>query len=242
MWMCERTQRVSTIATIFVSLLLFVGCGRRPEGSGNNSAVVDNVVLITIDTLRADHLGCYGYHPIQTPHLDDLAARGTRFAEAVTPVPLTLPSHASILTGTYPFLHGVRDMGGFVLGESPPTLATLLSQAGFRTAAFVGSLTLDHRYGVNRGFDIYDDQMPSAETSTETPKPERRAEAVVDRTLAWLAARPPGRFFSGSTYLIRTVLTIRPRLTVFNMPAAPTTAKSLIPTLRLAACWRRYVT
>jgi choline-sulfatase len=194
-WMCERGQQVSTIATILLSLLLFVGCSKRPGGSADNAPLVQNVVLITVDTLRADHLGCYGYLAIQTPQLDSLASRGTRFAQAVTPVPLTLPSHASILTGTYPFVHGVRDMGGFVLGESPSTMATLLSQAGFRTAAFVGSVTLDHRYGVNRGFDTYDDEMPPAEGQATSRKPERRAEAVVDRTLAWLAARRAGRFF-----------------------------------------------
>ena len=193
--MCVRMQNLSTIARIFLVSLLCVNCGKRPQRSDHDAAVVENVVLVTIDTLRADHIGCFGYQLVQTPHLDSLAARGTRFAQAVTPVPLTLPSHASILTGTYPFVHGVRDMGGFVLQESPPTLATLLSQAGFRTAAFVGSVTLDHRYGLNRGFATYDDDMPPAESEAGPRKPERRAEVVVERTLAWLAARPAGRFF-----------------------------------------------
>ena len=193
--MCAGMPRLSAITRIFLIPLLCVGCGKRPEGSGHDAALIENVVLVTIDTLRADHIGCFGYQLIQTPHLDSLAARGTRFAQAVTSVPLTLPSHASILTGTYPFVHGVRDMGGFVLQESPPTLATLLTRAGFRTAAFVGSVTLDHRYGLNRGFDIYDDEMPPAESEAGPRKPERRAEVVVNRTLAWLAVRPAGRFF-----------------------------------------------
>jgi len=193
--MCVRTQRLSTLATILLILLSCVGCGKRPQGFGHDAAVVENVVLVTIDTLRADHVGCFGYQSVRTGHLDSLAARGTRFAQAVTPVPLTLPSHASILTGTYPFFHGVRDMGGFVLQESPPTLATLLSRGGFHTAAFVGSVTLDHRYGVNRGFDTYDDEMPPAEAQPGPRKPERRAGAVVDHTLAWLATRPVGKFF-----------------------------------------------
>ncbi len=152
-------------------------------------------MLITIDTLRPDHLGCYGYKSIQTPNLDALAARGARFAQAVAAVPLTLPSHASILTGTYPAVHGVRDMGGFVLRKSPPTLATLLGRAGFRTAAFVGSAALDHHYGLNRGFETYDDEMPGAAEPAALGLPERRAAAVVDRVLAWLAMRPAGRFF-----------------------------------------------
>lgn len=177
-------------------LILCGGCGpwarAAAEGSGS---IPQNVVLITIDTLRPDHLGCYGYKSIQTPNLDALAARGARFAQAVTPVPLTLPSHASILTGTYPPVHGVRDMGGFALRESRPTLATLLGQAGFRTAAFVGSAALDHRYGLNRGFETYDDQMPASAEAAWIALPELRAGAVVDRAIAWLAARPAGRFF-----------------------------------------------
>jgi choline-sulfatase len=161
----------------------------------------DNVLLITIDTLRPDHLGCYGNRSVQTPNLDALAARGTRFADAVTAVPLTLPAHASILTGTYPPVHGVRDMGGFVLGESPPTLATLAAGAGLRTAAIVGSAALDHHYGLNRGFETYDDQMtgPSGGSNMAGPAavslPERRAGVVIDHALAWLAAHHTGRFF-----------------------------------------------
>src|SRR5215475_7452898 len=158
MSMCTKMRRHFTVARTFLAALLCVSCAKHREEAGHDAAVVENVVLVTIDTLRADHVGRFGYQSVQTPHLDSLATRGTRFAQAVTPLPLTLPSHASILTGTYPFFHGVRDMGGFVLQESPPTLATLLSQAGFRTAAFVGSVTLDHRYGVNRGFDTYDDE------------------------------------------------------------------------------------
>lgn len=180
-----------------VSLLVFSACSGTSRRDANQSLQVpENIVLITIDTLRADHLGCYGDRSARTPNLDALAARGTRFAQAVTAVPLTLPSHASILTGTYPPAHGVRDMGGFVLGALPPTLATVLARAGFRAAAFVGSFSLDHQFGLNQGFETYDDQMPAtSDLGTGVHEPERRAEAVVDRALGWLQARPSGRFF-----------------------------------------------
>lgn len=188
--------KLCAAACLTVALALY-GCHASTRAPAEASkSVPENLLLITIDTLRPDHLGCYGDRSIKTPNIDDLAAHGIRFAQAVAAVPLTLPSHASILTGTYPPVHGVRDMGGFVLGDSPPTLATVLAKAGFRTAAFVGSFTLDHRFGLNRGFETYDDDMPPAGTaSASVREPERRAEVVADRALAWLAARPPGRFF-----------------------------------------------
>jgi len=192
----ERRRWILTSVLCVAGLNLRAGGGQpTSEPRGGSSDVPQNVVLVTIDTLRPDHLGCYGYKSIQTPNLDTLATRGARFSRAVACVPLTLPSHASILTGTYPPVHGVRDMGGFVLGESPPALATLLARAGFRTAAVVGSAALDHRYGLSRGFETYDDQMPGSNEPATIALPERRAGEVVDRVLAWLAARPAGRFF-----------------------------------------------
>ena len=102
-----------------------------------------NVVLITIDTVRADRVGCYGYRLAHTPNLDALAREGVMFQTAVSAVPLTLPSHCSIMTGTYPTLHGVRDNLGYTLGDSPPTLATLLKAKGYRTAAFRGRIRIE---------------------------------------------------------------------------------------------------
>lgn len=194
-----REQKRTTVflgALCLGVLVLDIGGGKAIHTAVAGPArVPENVVLITIDTLRPDHLGCYGYRAIQTPNLDALAARGTRFAAAVTAAPLTLPAHASILTGTYPPVHGVRDMGGFVLGATPPTLASLLSRAGFRSAAIVGSAALDHYYGLNRGFEIYDDRMPAAAEPSPVAIPERRAGEAIDKAQAWLAARPAGRFF-----------------------------------------------
>jgi hypothetical protein len=112
-----------------------------------------NVLLVTIDTLRADHVGCYGDALASTPVLDALAARGVRFATAVVHVPLTGPSHASILTGLGPLGHGFRENAGFVLPARVKSGADDFRQAGYRTAAFVSAFPLDRRFGFDRGFD-----------------------------------------------------------------------------------------
>ncbi len=145
-----------------------------------------NVLLVTIDTLRGDHLGCYGYKGADTPVLDALAARGTRFAVAVAHVPLTTPSHASILTGLTPPRHGLRDNGGFALPEGIPTLATLLHDAGYRTAAFVSGFPLDRRFGLGRGFETYDDRLPFGDDPRRAAYVERRANETTEAALRWL--------------------------------------------------------
>jgi choline-sulfatase len=146
-----------------------------------------HVLLVTIDTLRADHLGCYGDKEAETPVLDGLAGRGTRFAVAVAHVPLTTPSHASILTGLTPLRHGIRDNGRFALPEGIPTLAGLLHQAGYRTAAFVSGFPLDRRFGLGRGFDTYDDRLPHGDDPRRAAYVERRADATTEAALRWLA-------------------------------------------------------
>ncbi len=118
-----------------------------------------SAILITVDTLRADALGFAGNERVATPTLDRLAASGRVFSEAHAHCVTTLPSHASMLTGLYPYQHRVRHNGGFVLGDDAPTLATLLDAAGFATAAFVGAFPLDSRFGLGRGFDVYDDEV-----------------------------------------------------------------------------------
>ena len=149
-----------------------------------------NVLLVTIDTLRADRVGCYGYAGAATPTLDRLAARGARFSTGIAQAPLTAPSHASILTGVTPPRHGVRDNGAFVLPNSVPTLAEGFRAAGYRTAAFVSGFPLDHRFGLGRGFDTYDDRLPHGNDPRRAPYVERTADKTTDRVLAWLAARP----------------------------------------------------
>jgi len=161
-------------------------------------AKAPNVVLVTIDTVRADRVGCYGYKQARTPTLDALAREGVLFQTAVTSVPLTLPSHCSILTGTYPTLHGVRDNLGYTLGDDPPTLATILKGRGYTTAAFVGAEVLDARRGLNRGFDVYSSPF-KRKMGRDNPllfnlqDLQRRAEEVVADALGWMSAQPLGR-------------------------------------------------
>lgn len=151
------------------------------------------MVLVTIDTLRADHLGCYGDTDAHTPRLDTLADRGVRFGAAISPAPLTLPAHASLMTGLDPPQHGVRHNGIHRLPDDVPTLAERLRAAGFATAAFVGSRVLDRRFGLDRGFDVYDDRVGRHSGGT-VGYAERRAGEVVDAALAWLADAPPRAF------------------------------------------------
>ncbi len=143
-----------------------------------------NILIVTIDTLRADHLGCYGYSKIETPNLDRLARSGVLFENAFSQVPITPPSHASIFTGTYPMVHQVRSLGGFSLDSSHPTIATILQQKGWQTAAFVGSTAVARATGLNQGFQTYDDRM--TEPGMNGNPSQRRAGRVVDRALEWL--------------------------------------------------------
>jgi arylsulfatase A-like enzyme len=172
---------------------LITGCGNQnPPSKGLRPL---NVLIVTIDTLRADHVGCYGYSKAETPNLDRVAASGALFENAIAQAPLTPPSHASIFTGLNPTAHRVRDIGGFVLSPSHQTLATILHNAGRTTAAFVGASVLKRQSGLDQGFDLYDDQMPVPEPGTAGLEyAERPAGAVVDRALAWLkqqqAVRP----------------------------------------------------
>ena len=146
-----------------------------------------NVILITIDTVRADHLGCYGYKLIETPNLDSLAASGVRFQNAFTPVPITLPAHSVILTGTYPMRTGMHDFSGNRLNGTQPTLATVLHQKGYATAAVMGSAVLDSRFGLNRGFDFYYDHFDFSRLDERNIDAMMRpGNEVMDQALGWL--------------------------------------------------------
>jgi arylsulfatase A-like enzyme/Flp pilus assembly protein TadD len=153
-----------------------------------------NVLLITIDTLRADALGCYGGRAA-TPNLDRLAALGVRFDFAHAHAVITLPSHASILTGRYPFEHGVHDNAGFRLPATIPTLAAMLKPHGMATGAFIGAFVLDSRFGLSPGFDVYDEQYGRSSTASGFHIPERRADVVVASATAWIGAQK-GRWFA----------------------------------------------
>jgi len=154
---------------------------------------------VTLDTLRADRLGCYGNPAGLTPSLDRLAGHSTLFEQVVAPAPITLPSHSSLFTGRYPTATGVRNNGTFVLGEHEVTLAEILKAEGFRTGAVVASYPLHARYGLAQGFDLYDDRMPLVPRGNSGEVPlffaERDAVAVTDRALqVWRAMGPGPRF------------------------------------------------
>jgi arylsulfatase A-like enzyme len=149
-----------------------------------------SLLLVTLDTTRADHLGCYGATGAETPSIDRLAARGLRFADAVSPVPMTLPAHTSLMTGLDPPAHGVRANGEYVLGPDAVTLAEALRGAGYRTAAFVSSFVLDPRYGLDQGFDTYDARLETTRAAAFAPQTERSAGAATAAALEWARTRP----------------------------------------------------
>lgn len=144
-----------------------------------------DVVLVTVDTLRADALGFAGNRRAATPVLDRLAAAGRVFTNAHAHNVVTLPSHANLLTGLYPYQHGIRDNTGFRLDASVPTLATVLRGAGYATAAFVGAYPLDSEFGLDTGFQVYDDRYTRGSEAGEFQFPERRGDQVVEAALAW---------------------------------------------------------
>ena len=154
-----------------------------------------NVLMITLDTTRADRLGCYGYSLARTPVLDRLAQRGVLFERAYAPVPLTLPSHASMLTGLYPPEHGLRNNGGAALPAGLPTLATELQAAGYDTGAFVAAFVLDHKFGLQRGFDKYDDDLSLSDPTLDGHHQYRDGSLVIDAALRWLRPRTQKPFF-----------------------------------------------
>lgn len=188
-------MRVLAPIACLAGLLAFSGCQKGAKNGQNASLKRQNLVLVTIDTLRPDRLGCYGYRDIATPHLDRLAASGTLFENAVTDTPLTAPSHAGMFTGVYPTVHKVRDTGGFVLNAPNPTLAEILERQGWQTAAFVGASVLKKGFGFDRGFAVYDDRMPAPRPGADADIAERRAGEVVDRALAWLGQQKQQPWF-----------------------------------------------
>lgn len=167
------------------------------NGQTGSSGQPPDVYLITIDTLRADHVHSYGDKDIQTPALDDLARHGIRFAQAFTPTPITNSSHASILTGLLPSGHGVTDFARPLVSESP-TWAEFLKKRGYQTAAFIGAVILDSKAlapGLDRGFDFYDNFPERSQTKSRWGRVERRGTEVVRRAEAWQDAHPMGPHF-----------------------------------------------
>ncbi len=172
--------------------LLGAACGSSPPPSAPTAPTALSVVLITIDTLRADRVGAYGAADARTPTLDGLAREGARFDRAWATAPITLPSHASLMTGRYPPGHRARH-NGIAVEAGVATLATRLKAAGFATAAFVSAFPLDRRFGLATGFDRYDDQLPR--TPDGRPLNERPGADTVSRATAWLRAERAERVF-----------------------------------------------
>lgn len=171
-----------------LALILGVaGCGKREPGP--------NVLLITLDTTRADHIGCYGYDRAQTPTLDRLAEEGVRFENAVCHTPLTLPSHATMFTGLLPPEHGLRINGEHALSDDVETLAERLKQRGYTTAAFPAAVVLDHKYNLDQGFDVYDDAIQYYDPAAHGLRAYRPGDRVVDRFLEWFESKKDAPFF-----------------------------------------------
>lgn len=179
----SKIKGVSLLLSVFLFFSLFTASS--PSASHKKAV---NLLLITIDTLRADRLSCYSPEHLQTPNMDSLAERGIIFTRAFAHTSTTLPSHANILLGTVPLYHGVHDNGIFVVQENFLTLAEHLKNHGYSTGAFVGAYPLDSRFGLARGFDVYDDQYRD-QNSQKLSAIERKAERVLDSALEWLKAQ-----------------------------------------------------
>jgi arylsulfatase A-like enzyme/Tfp pilus assembly protein PilF len=171
------------------------GCGPGDSGKPAPSREGADVLLVTIDTLRADAVGFGGNRRVETPVLDRLAAGGQVFPHAHAHNVVTLPSHTNILTGLYPYQHGVRDNSGFALSPKVATLATRLKWAGWTTGAVVGAYPLDGKFGLNQGFDLYDDHFPQGSNPDAFAIAERRGDQVVAAARAWWAAQAGKRRF-----------------------------------------------
>jgi arylsulfatase A-like enzyme/cytochrome c-type biogenesis protein CcmH/NrfG len=187
---------------VFVSVpcavvVLFLLVQRKAPLPGWLSRRPSNLLVVTLDTVRADHVGAYGYAPARTPRLDALAARGLRFERAATVTPLTLPAHASLFTGTFPARHGVRDNGGYYLGAEQETLAEVLRGRGYRTGGFVSAFVLDSRWGIDQGFERYFDDFDLSrfEQQAGMDAIQRPGGETVDEALGWLAEEPRKPFF-----------------------------------------------
>jgi arylsulfatase A-like enzyme/Tfp pilus assembly protein PilF len=180
-----------------VGFLVYLGLSRGLFRKGPGTFPEMNVLLFTLDTTRADHLGCYGYNKARTPNIDGLAAEGILFRNATAQVPLTLPSHSSIFTGTYPYVHGVRDNGGFYLEPDKITLAEVLKEKGWATSAFVGAFVLDSRWGIDQGFDHYYDNFDFAKYKTiSLDSVQREGGEVIQAFFDWFRTNGDRRFFS----------------------------------------------
>ncbi len=195
LWLCRIILSVRFKILVAAGLLAAAASAACAKKAADLPRASDrNVLLVTIDTLRGDALGADG-GPARTPNIDRLAASGIRFSFAHAQAVVTLPSHASILTGLYPHQHGYRENAGYRLTAGVQTLAARLKAAGFSTGAFVAAFPLDARFGLSAGFDVYDGRFDDAGSGAEFLLPERPAPTVVNRAVHWIRARG-GRWFA----------------------------------------------
>ena len=193
---------VRGFAVAFAMVLATVACRKvsTPEADEaplNLSLPNANILLITLDTTRADRIGAYGYTLAETPRLDALASEGVLFEQTITPTAFTLPSHSSIMTGLYPPFHGMRLNGGSALADVQVTLAEQLTQAGYRTSAVIAAFVLDQRWGLGQGFESFDDDIAmEPEQKLDLAGVQRRADRVVDLGLEWLESDDERPFFA----------------------------------------------
>jgi arylsulfatase A-like enzyme len=190
-----RAALLGFAATGTIFLTLPAGCDGDAKAPAAAKAPkpedLPDVVLVTLDTTRADRIGAYGYAKARTDTIDALAARGTRFNNAYSPMPLTIPAHATMMTGLLPFHHNIRANGDNVLAPSFLTLAEHLHEAGYSTAASVAAFVTTRQWGFSQGFDAYYDSMPEGEDADKNFwHTERPGNAVVDDALGWLAVQP----------------------------------------------------
>lgn len=192
-----RLKLTVLLTLALIASAAYVGCRR---GASASELAGHNVLLITLDTTRADRIGCYGYEKAETPAIDGVAARGALFEQAIAQVQLTLPSHSSILTGRYPRELGVRDNARNALGPEHPTLAEVFKEKGYRTGAFVAAFVLDSQFGLDRGFDIYSDDMDDRHVRHDPLHAQQPANVISDRALAWLNEEANKPFFAWIHY------------------------------------------
>lgn len=186
---CEQYSRHSFGLSLGVTTLFALVCCAGPPARRLDSS--PDILLITLDTARADRFSFMGSSPVLTPRIDQLAAEGAAFLSAVAPSPITLVSHVSLFTGLYPPNHGVRDNGRFVLGSEHLTLAEILRARGYETGAFIGAAVLDSQFGLDQGFDAYDDDILATDTGGMFTFDRRTGRSVVASTLQWIESRGP---------------------------------------------------
>ncbi len=185
--------KVRTSLTVLLAVIILTAFAAFLAALWPRSPKIRNVVLISIDTCRADFLGCYGYSMDTTPNIDALAKQGMLFENAISPIPFTLPAHCSMLTGTIPPYHRVMDNSDYILAKDNVTLAEILKEQGFNTAAFVSSFILDARFGLGQGFDTYEDDFDNSTGTKENN--ERIGGKTTELALDWLEKNKDQRNF-----------------------------------------------